>query len=48
MQSEKDEKVVVVVVRVVVATYFLDIFYLERNVKFMNYTFCPVTTKSSK
>lgn len=47
MRTEKDEEVVAAVV-VVVATYFLDIIYLERNAKFMNYTFCPVTTKSNK
>jgi len=31
-----------------IKNYFLDIIYLERNAKFINYTFCPVTTKSNK
>ena len=47
MRAEKDEEVVVAVVGVV-ATYFLDIIYLKRNTKFMNYTFCPVTTRSNE
>jgi len=44
MRAEKDEEVVVAVVGVV-ATYFLDIIYLERNTKFMNYTFLPSDKK---